>query len=463
LITANKARHVSSWPQRIIRSLTIETPTDNVDSVMSAASASLNLDSAAERTAIRVADLALHATIFLVAFALVVSRRPDAIFNAQFYAEDGTFFYADAYHFGWRCLLMPYGGYLHIPLRLVGMLAQIFPFAHAPLVMNLCAIVVQILPVNIFLSSRFNTIPFVTRIGGGLLYLALPNAFEIHAKAANIQWHLALAACLVVLAPPDTRRLWRIFDFLVLSLFVFGSLMGTLLLPVAVLLRWIRKDARYNLPLFALIPGALVQGSILLFTESRRAAPNGATIARFADIIGGQVFFSSVLGVRTSMQLYFHSHFQSLFLFNVIALAIGLPFVFYALRHAPTELKLAYLFAGLVLASALHRPIASFLGDEVQWQLLEIPGAGNRYYFFPMLAFLATLIWMLTRVNSRFPRYSALAILLLLPIGICRDWRYKPFEDLHFQEYVAEFNRAAPGTQITIPLNPDWSMRLIKH
>jgi hypothetical protein len=441
----------------------METPTDNVDSHMSAASATLNSDSAAERTTIRRSDLALNAAIFLVAFALVVSRRPDAIFNAQFYAEDGTLFYADAYHFGWHSLLMPYGGYLHIPLRLLGLLAQLVPFGRAPLLMNLCAIIVQILPVHIFLSSRFNSIPFFTRICGGLLYLALPNAFEIHAKAANIQWHLALAACLVLLAKPGNRRAWRIFDFVVLQLFVLGSLMGILLIPVAVSLRWFRKDPRYNLALFALIPGALVQASLLLFTESRRAAPNGATFARLIDIIGGQVFFSSVLGVRTTMQLHFFSHIHSLFFVNVVALAVGLPFVLYALRYAPAELKLAYLFAGLVLASALHRPLASFLGDEVQWQLLEIPGVGNRYYFFPMLAFFATLIWMLSRVKSRFPRFSALAVLLLLPFGIWRDWRYKAFQDLHFQEYVAEFKRAGPGTQITIPLNPDWNMRLIKH
>ena len=441
----------------------METPTDNVDSHMSAASATLNSDSAAERTIFRRSDLALHAAIFLVAFALVVSRRPDAIFNAQFYAEDGTLFYADAYHFGWHCLLMPYGGYLHIPLRLLGLLAQLVPFGRAPLLMNLCAIIVQILPVHIFLSSRFISIPFVTRVCGALLYLAVPNAFEIHAKAANIQWHLALVACLVLLARPDRRLVWRIFDFLALVFFALGSLMGILLIPVAALLRWIREDSRYNFALFALTPGALVQGSILLFTESRRAAPNGATLARLADIIGGQVFFSSVLGVRTSIQLYYYSHFHSLFYFNVIALAVGLPFVLYALRRAPTELKLVYLFASLMLASALHRPIASFLGDEVQWQLLEIPGVGNRYYFFPMLAFLATLIWMLTRAQSKFPRYSALAVLLLLPIGIWRDWRYKPFQDLHFNEYVAEFNRAAPGTQISIPLNPDWNMRLTKH
>jgi hypothetical protein len=404
-----------------------------------------------------------HAAAFAIAFLILFSRRPDALLNAQFYAEDGRFFYADAYHFGWHCLLLPYGGYVHTALRLVGLFAQIFPFVRAPLAMNLCAIAIQILPIHIFLSSRFNAIPFLTRVFGAMLYLVLPNAFEIHANTTNIQWHLALASCLILLAQPDRRPAWRILDVLVLVLFSLSSPMGILLIPIALLLRWIRKQPGHNLQLIALIPGCFIEGVILLLNGSRRAAPNGASLARLADILGGQVFFSSVLGVRTSMQLYFNSHFDSLFLFNLIALAIGLPIVLYALRFAPTELRLSYLFAGLVLASALHRPLASFPGNYTQWQLLEIPGCGNRYYFFPMLAFFATLIWMLTRVKSNFARYSALFVLLLMPIGICKDWQYKPFLDLHFQEFAAAFEQATPGTEITIPLNPDWYMKLTKH
>ncbi len=432
---------------------------------MSAASASLHLDSAPEQATARGADLALHALIFLVAFVLVVSRRPDAVFNAQFYAEDGRFFYADAYNFGWRCLLIPYGGYLSTLLRLVGLLALLVPFGLSPLLMNLCAIVFQILPIHIFLSSRFSTIPFYTRMFGSLLYLALPNSFEIHANTTNIQWHLALAACLILLGQPDTRRSWRIFDFLVLAIFVLDSPMGILLIPVAVLLRWIRKDAQYNLPLVAMIPAALLQVILVFFSGTRHVAPNGASLARLINIVGGQVFFSGILGLRTSIQLYYHSHFQSLFYFDAIALAIAIPFVAYALLYAPTQLRLFYLFAGLVLTSALIHPLASYGGNTPQWELLLVPGCGNRYYFFPMLAFLATLVWMLTdsRVKSRLLRYAALALLMLLSVGICRDWRYKPFRDLNFQDYARRFEQAAPGTQFTIPLNPDWTMELTKR
>ncbi len=38
--------------------------------------------------------------IGLIAFAVLVSRQPDRLLNAQFWAEDGTIFYANAYNLG---------------------------------------------------------------------------------------------------------------------------------------------------------------------------------------------------------------------------------------------------------------------------------------------------------------------------------------------------------------------------
>src|SRR5215471_18317055 len=98
------------------------------------------------------ARLVFQAALFLLCFLLLYSRRPDAIVNAQFYAEDGARWYRDAYQLGWRCLLIPETGYLQTVSRLIGLFVQIFPFAWAPLVMNVCALFFQILPVNLFLS-----------------------------------------------------------------------------------------------------------------------------------------------------------------------------------------------------------------------------------------------------------------------------------------------------------------------
>ena len=40
------------------------------------------------------------AAVGAISFVLIVARRPDALFNPQFYAEDGKYFYAQAYNLG---------------------------------------------------------------------------------------------------------------------------------------------------------------------------------------------------------------------------------------------------------------------------------------------------------------------------------------------------------------------------
>ena len=81
-----------------------------------------------------------------------------------------------------------------------------------------------------------------------------------------------------------------------------------------------------------------------------------------------------------------------------------------------------------------------------------------------MLAFVASLLWMATRLAPyNALRYFAVALLLLLPIGIYQDWFYPPFRDLHFQQYARQFEQAPLGTKFTIPINPNWSLELTKH
>ena len=58
--------------------------------------------------------LYVHIILFTLAFIVIISRRPDAILNPQFWAEDGSVFYAQAYNKGIiNSLFLPYAGYLH--------------------------------------------------------------------------------------------------------------------------------------------------------------------------------------------------------------------------------------------------------------------------------------------------------------------------------------------------------------
>lgn len=408
-----------------------------------------------------------HASLFVLALLILFSRRPDALLNAQFYAEDGTYWYADAYNYSWHCIFMPEAGYLHTVPRLVALFSLLFPFALAPLVMNLVALWFQILPIHIFLSSRFGSIRFTTRALCSVLYLALPNSFEIHANTTNIQWHLALICCMVLLARPPETRFWKIFDISMLVLASIDSPLGVPLLALAVAVWWFRRDQGRIWALLALIPGTVIETCFLLFSHSRRDASNGASLSRLAGILGGQVFMSSVLGMRTFIKFHY-GHDPNLFMFQLIALSLGAVVVIYAVRYAPLELRLFIIFAAAVLAMALRRPLASTQSLPDQWAMLLIPGVGNRYYFLPMIAFLGSLVWMIgdSSAPSKIARYLAIGLMLLVPLGIYRDWQYKPFVDFKFSKHVEILEQSPPGTRVVIPINPIWTawkMELVKR
>jgi len=205
--------------------------------------------------------------------------------------------------------------------------------------------------------SRFNSLSLNIRVWGSLLYLAVPNSYEIHANATNIQWHLALLACLVILAAAPRSISWSVFDVAILTLASVDSPLGIPLIALVAAIWWMHREKRGKLMLFALVPGTLIEIVFLLFSQTRRPASNAANLTALASILGGQVFMSSILGVRTVIHFYF-GHMRFLFAAEICAALVGLAVVFYALLSAPAELKLFVLFSASVLAMALYHPLA---------------------------------------------------------------------------------------------------------
>ena len=410
-----------------------------------------------------------HVALFLVCFLILYSRRPDAILNAQFYAEDGARWYRDAYQLGWRCLFIPETGYLQTVSRLIALLALLLPFLVAPLAMNLCALAIQIFPVNVFLSRRFDGIPLFVRLMGSLLYLGIPNSVEIHANTTNVQWHLGLICLLMILGRPPKGKFWNVVDVCALALLALDSPLGFLLVPIAAILWWRERGNVRAAHLAALLPGTIVQALVLFLsqTHGRESSITGASAARLVGIVGGQIFLSGVAGVRTLASLFLSGDRHELFCVQLAAMIVGLAIVLTSLRATPYAVRLFLLFAAAVIILALSRPIAGPDRNFPQWEYLQLPGRSSRYYFFPILAFYAALFSLVLtgkKGAGRVFRYVAVAILLAVPIGVWRDWNYPRYPDLHFAEYAREFERAKPGTPFTIPIVPvGWQMQIIKR
>jgi hypothetical protein len=142
----------------------------------SPADSSDNLETAATRQS-RQAEAAWVVVAFLAAIAVLVTRRPDAILHPQFWAEDGTVFYAQAYnHPSIGQIFAPSAGYLQLLPRFVALAAQLFPLSWGPAIFAFVGIAVQGAPAALLVSRRLeNVIPDRRlRIAAGLLYLALP-------------------------------------------------------------------------------------------------------------------------------------------------------------------------------------------------------------------------------------------------------------------------------------------------
>jgi hypothetical protein len=402
----------------------------------------------------------LQLLVFLASCVMLILRRPDVIFRPQFFAEDGVKLYAGAYQLGLRSLLIIDGGYLHVAGQLVAHLAQFVPFAMAPVVMAAAAIMARALPVNVFLSSRFS---WAGKLWFRALlcaaYLALPNTSELFGNVATLQWHLALLSCMVVLASSSGKLYWRVFDVAVLVALSLESPTAFLLLPLCAFLWWRERNRWTFFQALALLPGSMIQ--LLLVTthaHDRAVAPLGPTFTRFFNILTRQIFLSSLLGTRALSSQMAKPWYNA---FSAAIAILGLSAMLYALLKGPLRLKLFMTFGLMITAVSMARPLAS--ADQPQWQVMQNPGCTCRYWEIPMLAFLACLVWIASTRRSPL-RYAAVATLLLMPFGICHDWRYVRFPDEHFAQYARRFADAQPGTSLVIPVDPPgWQMVLRKR
>ena len=398
-----------------------------------------------------------HAAAFLIAALVIVSHRPDAVLNPQLWAEDGTLFYAQAHNLGpWKTLLAPVAGYFCLLPRLAAAVAQMLPLAAAPVLFNLIAIFLNAAPASFLLSSRCASLgPVPVRLLLAFLYLSLPNSRELSANITNVHSYLALLVLLVIIAAPGDSTEWRCAD---VSVVLLGSLTGPfviMLWPLAAAIwGWMRRT-RWSVALLAAMTGcAVVQGLTLLRfgSAARVPGPLGASPLLLAKIVAAQVFAGAIVG--NNALPYRHSY-------EVYAVLIALTGALvwaYALWRARWELKVVVLFGILLLVAALLEPMA----DPPKWQAL-LTAWGVRYWFMPMLAFVSALVWMAGTEHPKAVRLVATAALVLMSVGIVREWRHPRFADLHFAEYARQYSELPKGSSLTVPINPPgWSMTLVK-
>ena len=411
--------------------------------------------------------LARGLLLYLAAVMLVASRRPDGITNPQFWAEDGTVWFAQAYNHGaLSALLSPWTGYVQTFSRLVAAVSLLVPFRDAPLVFNVAAVLAQALAPFFLASSRLaSVIPDRRlRLLAAVLWIGAPNGFEIQSNVTNAQTHLALLSLLIVLADAPPTRAWATFD---VGALLLGGLSGptcVLLVPVATL-AWLRDRHHWRLVVLGtiLVP-ATIQLSVYLATggAGREHTALGATVVRLVQIIGGQVFLAGMFGVKFYERLFLDGGW-SFAVVPLLAAIGGLALLVHTLRVSRSApLRLFVLFATLALAAALSSPVLSAVP---RWDGLRLPNVGGRYVAPAILGWLAVLLWSACADPAASARDTArLALVAVLLIGVPLDWRAAPRADLEFPRHAERFEQRRPGKRIRIPIPPEgWKMKLVKR
>jgi hypothetical protein len=401
-------------------------------------------------------SLAWQVVAFVAAFIAVFSRLPGALLHPQFFAEDGWVWYQQAYNLHWlRSLGIAQAGYLGTLPRLVAGLTLLFPMQWAPLIMNLAGTVIQVLPVTALLSRRCTSWgPLPVRMLMAALYIAIPDAPEVHVVLTNAMWHLALLQVLLAFSVPPLSWRGRMSD---LTLFGIGGISGPfciLLLPAVAAYWWFRRQRWTLVVLGVMSLGALIQVVSILHAVKRPGAPLGVTPLRLLRIVAGSIFIDSMVGTGgPNLGI-------SLLLLGAIG---GLVILFWGWRTAPLPVRLYFVFALLVLMASLRDPLL-LPGNTPRWEVLA-NAAGIRYWFFPSLMFLWSAVWCASRAPVKVLRYAGTAVLLLSTVGVLRKWTYPPWPENHFSADVERFNNLKPGEHMVFPVyDPgDRTMELIKR
>ena len=399
---------------------------------------------------------------FFAALAILFFRQPDAILHAQFLAEDGHVWFADAFNRGWFVsLFRTQDGYYQTLPRLAAGLALLGPLPMAPLVMNLVGLLIQVVPAPLLVSRRFcewGSLGF--RAGLALAYLALPNCAELHATVTEAQWHLALIACLLVLARAAPTRLWRWFDIAIFLLFGLTGPFCLFLFPIACAMLYLTAESLRWRPVFIFAGASVLQVGALLFIDTARFArsrPLGASLQHLSQILAGHIYLGMLVGHNTlALQLEVGT------LAGIAAVGTAL-FIWWLVRSG-IEMRLFAIFSLILLAASLALPSAPPPPGLTAWRLMAGAPA-VRYWFFPTLA----CTWMLVSFlfgpkRTEFTELVGFTLLLLTLFGFVRDWRHPSYKDLQFARYAQHLATSYAGETIVIPLNPPgWDMRLVKQ
>ncbi len=403
-------------------------------------------------------------------FLLLHLRRPDALNNPQFFAEDGVVFFHDQFLFGIReALWIPHGGYLLFIQRLTAWLGSCFPSVLAPAVYNVTALALSALCCAMFVLPVFRAVvrsDLLRFVIACLFAIALDSA-ELVGTITQIQWFLQIAGVLLLvrlfIGGGKPHYVWQVLEALLLLLLALSSPLLVLAVPMALLLMIRRKAVIQSLFLLA---GVAVQ--LVVYVQAG-ASRGQSAVFQFHDLVralfvylAARPVLSSVIGRPLAMQLCG----KNTVLYAALAglpVLIGLGLLWRKANRGTKAKILVCLY--LALASG-----ALALGARKMLRAEEtITFGGERYFYLAACCFVLLAAIGIEVFLAKIPAWSkSLLLVLLFAGGIRGNFKVPPFFAMHWELYqdllhdwYGELRGGQPVEAIVIPINPPgWFLTL---
>lgn len=374
------------------------------------------------------------ATIALAGVILIL-RRPDALLAPQFFAEDGVIFFLNAYENGPKAIVESYAGYLHVAPRLIAWFANHFDPLWIPAIYNYTAWAVAVLVVAAIFSPRIR-LPAKSFLA--ISVALVPHTGEVLISFTNIQWWLALALVLLLLAEDARKPVEYFGDLFVLVLCGLSGPFLIFLFPLYVVRALVRRGfVSFS---YAVLAGLTAAVQALSLYQHRAAFMQTAPpdVGRLLSGFAGRIFatFGAGYGLPS-----FPSN--SLLIGGGVILAAGVFWL--ALRPGEWRLQRSYL---ALAAACFVIPVGvKFYHDAAT---IAAPENGDRYFFLPHVL----LGWLLVVGCAQFRgrrRLLLAAVLGLSWIANIPYFRVPPLKDYHWSHHVQPIRE---GRDFVVPINP---------
>lgn len=208
--------------------------------------------------------------LLIVAILVIFLREPLFFSESRLWAEEGTRYYAYAYHYAqspswYMGLSNVQRGYFALwPNVATTIAANLAPVEQAPLITTLMALLVQLLPLGLIIwsNAEFWASP-LRKITGLLICFLVPFSGEIWLNTINSQFYLALAVILILMEPLENALRKKWVYRLLLGVAGLTGLVSSMLAPVYVVLAWRTKDRERMLQALILGLCGLIQLGLL--------------------------------------------------------------------------------------------------------------------------------------------------------------------------------------------------------